>query len=334
MRAISLVFILCGAIASGFAWSSFSNARLSRTPIHGDATHYVEIYRGVELDEVDAPFRFRVFTPYLARWVPPLPSWLAKDPVRGVSAEARVVFRFGVLNALGLAVAGLYLFLLLDELGFTGTEGLVGSTLFLTSYYPALVATTPLVDAWAYAFLAMGLYALLAKRPGLLILAFTLGLFNKEPIFLLPLAAVMLPALNEERRRWALLFLPPLTVYLLFRLVAYPAPVALAEFSHQGAYMERLLVGSDFLTIPKDFLRSFHVLWVLAAIGWTKVDSDSPLYRWRWLTFVVVLAPFVLVKSLGRTWSFAFPFVLPLTLLGIRGWMSAGELRSETKRPS
>ena len=212
----------------------------------------------------------------------------------------------------------------LEKLGFSGAESLLGSMLFLTGYFPVVRATTPLVDAWAYAFLAMGLYALLARRPALLILAFTLGLFNKEPAFLLPLAAALLPGPADERRRQALLFLPPLALYLVFRFVIYPAPEALAEYSYQGAYLKRLLIGSDFLTIPKELLRSFHVLWVLAALGWAKVEADNPLHRWRWLALVVVLAPFVLVKGLGRTWSFAFPFVLPLALLGMRGWISNG----------
>ena len=132
--------------------------------------------------------------------------------------------------------AASFLFLLLEKLGFTGAESLLGSMLFLTGYFPAVLATTPLVDAWAYAFLAMGLYALLAKRPGLLLLAFTLGLFNKEPVFLLPLAAALLPAPAVERRRQALLFLPPLAAYLVFRFAIYPAPEAMAEYSYQSAY--------------------------------------------------------------------------------------------------
>ena len=111
----------------------------------------------------------------------------------------------------------------------------------------------------------------------------------------------------------------------MFRYVIYPVPEALAEYSYQGAYLTRLFIGSDFLTIPKELLRSFHVLWVLAALGWTKVEPGAPLHRWRWLVPVVVLAPFVLVKGLAGTWNFAFPFVLPLALLGMRGWISSGD---------
>ena len=62
-RAVLLVFVLCAAVAFGLAWSTFTDARVGQVPIRGDAVHYVEIYRGTDLDEVDARFRFRGFTP-------------------------------------------------------------------------------------------------------------------------------------------------------------------------------------------------------------------------------------------------------------------------------
>ena len=76
--------------------------------------------------------------------------------------------------------------------------------------------------------------------------------------------------------------------------------------------------------LPKSVFLSFGALWIPALVGWRLATPGSPLHRWRPLIPIVLLTPLLLVTDLQRVWFLAFPFVLPLALLGIRSWLPGG----------
>ena len=77
--------------------------------------------------------------------------------------------------------------------------------------------------------------------------------------------------------------------------------------------------------LPKALFLSFGALWIPAAVGWTCVQPDSALARWRLLIVVVFLTPFVLVKGMGGVWFLAFPFVVSTSAAGPTASLKLGE---------
>ena len=147
-----------------------------------DVIQYVRMYEGVSLNEIPAPYRYRPLVPWIARLAPTPPASLMTRPEN--AADKTVRFRFALVNLLGLTCAAGCLFLMMRAMRYSSLECLLGGFLFLTMYFPIRTATLPLVDAWAYAFLAAGLLTLLHPRPLLLGLIFALGIFTKETILL------------------------------------------------------------------------------------------------------------------------------------------------------
>ncbi len=330
-RLLAATLLLFGLVSLAHAWRTVDGVhRGPETPLRYDAVLYTTILRTGQLTSVEAPFRYRPLTPLLASLVPPPPTWLHNFRQK-ISDDELLAYRFALANAAGVALAAWFLLLLMIELGFGPWECLAGSLLLLGSHYPVYLGTAPLADAWAWASLAAGLWALLTRRWWLLAVGFAAGLFNKESALLLPMAAALLPWSRAERMRLLLCFVPTLGAYAWFRLTLAPDGALLAPPGWHTAYLESLLTTSDWITVPKSLFWSFGALWIPAAVGWTCVRPGSVLARWRLLIVVVLLSPFVLVKGMGRVWFMAFPFVLPLALLGIRSWIDRWQLAPQSQ---
>ena len=71
---------------------------------------------------------------------------------------------------------------------------------------------------------------------------------------------------------------------------------------------------------------TFGVLWLLAFYGWRvlRVQRDHPLVRLAPLVPLILVVPFVLALNVGRVWIYAFPVVIPLSLIGIRAFVERG----------
>ena len=65
---------------------------------------------------------------------------------------------------------------------------------------------------------------------------------------------------------------------------------------------------------------TFGALWLLALYGWWGVrrEPTHPLARWALLVPLILVTPFLLALNVGRIWFYAFPIVIPLSLIGIR----------------
>jgi len=225
-------------------------------------------------------------------------------------------------NLLGLALAGLLMVAFCEALGFTTPEGLLASLLFYTSFTVVNFAGTPMVDAWAHAFLLLGLVAALRGSLSWLLVASLVGMLAKETTLLLVPAVLLLGGPRRAVTAKLLALLPGLVVYAVFRFVLFPG-----GYGHPAdpgtawsTLVERMQHGPYWALILFDGGVSFGLLWPLAAMGaWClRSRRHHPLMRLAWLVPGILLVPFLIGSNIGRIWFYAFPAMIPLALVGIR----------------
>jgi hypothetical protein len=286
----------------------------------GDVGMYVSLYQGTPLHEVARPFRYRLFTPMLARLVPLAPPGLMR--YFDLDADKLVKFRFGVVNLFGLTATGLLLVLLGEALGLRAREGLIAALLYYTSFPVVSYGGAPMAEAWGHAFLALALVAALRGWWIVLALAALVGMFAKETTAL-ALPAVLVLALPWRRRlRLAAALLPGLVAYAWVRWVVLPGGYGFPSDAATSLsnLAERLGSGPYLLWILFDGGTAFGLLWVFALLGARDLGATpaAPLARWRWLVPAVLAVPFLIGSNIGRIWFVAFPFVIPMAVLGLR----------------
>jgi hypothetical protein len=312
-----LLFLSISASIGTLSVSRFRMADAGR-----DIGQYLEIHRGTPLNEIQPPYRYRVFTPLLARAVPALPEVLLER--RDRLEDDSLLFKFAVVNLIALATAALFVLLLMDAMGFGSWEGVVGGLLFLTSFFPLNTATLPLTDAWAYAFLAGSLYALVARRYVLLVVLFSLGLFTKETVLIVPAAALLLKQPRSGRVAQLACFVPGALAYLVFRVFLFPSEAEMYSMESASKFAAEVFgEGDRFIFYMSRGAMAFGVLWIAAAYGWAKnrKRTDHPLIRWSWLAPAIFMIPFVLSLNVGKVWFFAFPIMIPLAVWGLAAWI-------------
>ncbi len=290
----------------------------------GDVGQYVRIYRGVPLQEIARPWRYRVLTPLMARLVPTPPQPLLR--YFDVNADKLVMYHFGMVNLLGLALAGLLMVGFCEALGFTTLEGVLGALLFYTSFPVVNFAGTPMVDAWAYAFLLLGLLAALRGSLAWLLVASLVGMLAKETTLLLVPAVLLLggPPRTVARKLFALL--PGVVIYAVFRFVLFPGGYGHPSDSGTAwsTLVSRMQEGPYWAWLLFDGGMAFGLLWLLAGVGaWSLRGSrHHPLLRLAWLVPGILLVPFLIGTNIGRVWFYAFPALIPLVITGIRRLMN------------
>ena len=281
-----------------------------------DIEQYLNVYKG---EAADSPFRFRLWTPTFARFVPTPPdSWL--DQARPLEPQ-RIHFQFMLVNVLGLTLAAYGCWQLGRSLYRSPSVGWITALLFLFSYYPLTTAPLPMAEAWGYAWLAVGLVAIVQRRELLFLAALTLGLLTKETSLLL-LPAVWLAPFSRRGRGLSLI---PAVAYTLWRLLEPADPSgALYSVESTRVWLDDLFFkGEKFSAHAWRTAIAFHLLWIPAIIGWRRARTEQPIaYRWGWLVPPLLVAPFLLALVPGRLWFFAFPFVLTPAAATIYRWLS------------
>jgi hypothetical protein len=284
--------------------------------VASDIAFYVAMYQGKPLQDVERPYRYRVGTPWLAAQVPFLPDFLASRYT--IDADKVIKFKFAVANMGLLVLTAMALWLWVPKLGFSPREALLTGLLFFGCFHVVVNAGTAMVEAGAYAGLAVGLLAAFGGPAWSFGLAFAVGLFFKETALLL-LPAVALAF--EGPRRWRLLAwaIPGLGVYTWFRLVAYPGGAG-PQYSLDLAQRSLgYLVSPSFAAyVLVEFVLCFGPLWLLAGKGWRQTAPGHPLRRLMPMALLAVAAPFALHTVYGRVFFLSFPVVLPLAVLGLR----------------
>ena len=286
----------------------------------GDVGMYVRMYQGTPLREIARPFRYRVFTPMAARLVPLPPHALLR--YFDLSDDKLVLLRFGLVNLLGLAVAGIALVALAEALGLPLAEALLVALLFYTSFPVVNFGGTPMVDTWGHAFLALGLVAMLRDALPALLLTGLFGMLAKETTVLLVPAALLLPASSRLKLMRLGALLPGIAAYAALRFVLLPGGYGFPSDPVNSIQnlVYRLGHGPYLAWILFDGGTAFLAIWPLAWIGWRSLRGQprAPLARLAWLVPPILLLPFLIGSNIGRIWFYAFPVMLPLAVIGLR----------------
>lgn len=322
-RALVSVVLLCLFIAAALSYPAITRGDIYDNAIGGrvgDAAQYIRMYQGTPLDEVARPYRYRIVTPMLARLMPFLPGSIAH--YFQVSPEKIIAFKFGLVNLAGLAVTGVALYAFVRRLGFSALEGVVGALLFYTAFPVVVYGASPLVDAWAYAFLALGFLCIVTRAVWPLVIVFLLGMLTKETTLLLLLGIFFLVPAAAGRWRLLAACVPGLLVFLGLRWLlpgGYGYDTGLATLVTS---LTALLTPTlRHLLIVADLVLAFGFVWWLAWQGWRR-PGPLPRPGWQhlaWLVPVTIVAQLAIdFNYFGRVVFFTFPAIIPLALLGLR----------------
>jgi hypothetical protein len=304
---------LCLSASISIAYFGIAKYDLS-DPATADVDFYIAIHNGESLEEIVKPFRYRIVIPELARIVPSPPAALTEGS--DITSEKITKFKFGVVNIVALVVAGLALVSLLRFFQFDSWTSLVGVLLFYLSFWVVLYGGIPLVEAGAYAALAVGCLAAARRWNITLAVTVLVGMFVKETTILVPVFALALRAPWRLKLYQVGLCLPGVIAYGVVRLVWLPTA---AGYGYS--------VGGTIGAIP-DLLRprpllevivTFGPLWVLAAAGWWEARRGRATVPGSlvWFIAAVVVMTLANASSFGRSLFLAFPAMLPFALLGL-----------------
>lgn len=322
-RSLVVVSLLCLFVAAALSYPAITRGDIYDNAIGGhvgDAAQYIRMYQGTPLAEVARPYRYRIMTPLLARLVPFLPASIAQ--YYQVSPEKIIAFKFGLVNLVGLAVAGVALYSFVRRLGFSALEGVAGALLFYTAFPVVVYGASPLVDAWAYAFLALGFLCIITQAVWPLAVVFVLGMLTKETTLLVLLGILFLVPGGSSRRRLLAACVPGLLVFLGLRWLlpggyGYDSGL-LTLVTSLTALMTPTL---RHVLIVFDLVMAFGFVWWLAWQGWRHA-GPLPRPAWQhlaWLVPVTMVAQLAIdFNYFGRVVFFAFPAIIPLALLGLR----------------
>jgi len=294
------------------AIQSFSNLEPGG---NSDSLLYLSMYNS---KTVQGHWRYRVVTPFLAKALPDMPSSLFNQK-RIITDFWIAKVKFGIVNFFFLSLTGILFFYFLLSFGFSLTESLLGILLFYTARPVIQNSGAPMVEASAYFFLILCLYATRLGNLPLLAIGFSIGVFAKETIFLI-FPAILLSQLKNKTK--AIIYLLPATAaYLLSRFHIYPG----AQETHLNLKYLLFPAGYQLNSLFRfnklaDLISSFGLLWLpaLYALGERKIDLQ--IRKWSYLIiFVLVIILLLNVDgNFGRLLFMSFPIVIPLALYGIR----------------
>jgi hypothetical protein len=320
-----LVFLLCLNATLASAYLNVTKVDYFDTALggpKGDAVQYVRIYQGVSLHDVPRPFRYRILTPYLARLVPVLPTWITRG--YEVSPDKIIKFKFAVVNMLGLAGAGLCTLMICEVLGFSAAECLVGSLLFMTGFAVGNTAVAPMTDALGYFFLGAAILCVLRGWHVGLFLTVLIGMLAKETTAYVLVPILTLKDTAAGRLRKALLCLPGILGYVYFRKVLFPGgwgfDYSLADSLDNLGHT--LTSDKAWSWVVSNGGLAFGVLWAVGFVGWWLVvktrDWGQPLFRLSALVPVAIGLPILVHAGYDRLWFMAYPAFIPLVLVALR----------------
>lgn len=296
----------------------------------GDAKSYVAMYEGKDLRTITTAYRYRILTPLAARLVPTPPRVILQN--YQVDDAKIISLKFGIVNLLGITAAGVALFFLLCSFAFTSTEALVGCLFFYTSFYVVTDAGAPLVDAWAYAFIAWGLLCIRYELVVPEALVFTIGMLEKETAILILVCGLLMACNRSEAAKQFGICLPGVLIYVAFRLLLSSGlPSTQATFS-VPAGVHAAIANIHIFPLVIDAALTYGMLWPLAINGWNVLrrSATGPIWRLRWLVPLVVVIPFLIGSNFGRIWFLTYPEVIALALVGMRPILRAFPSDSNT----
>ncbi|MDP2939820.1 MAG: hypothetical protein Q8O13_07070 [Candidatus Omnitrophota bacterium] len=321
VEALVIFFLFLSAAFSISYWAIAKYDVYSDYTACGDAQQYIKMSRH-DYSNVQQRYRNRPLMPFI---VSLLNDHLKIDNFLNKyyeNVENKIIqLNFGIVNILAIALTALLFFYYCIYLNFSKWESLVGSFLFLTSFFVVTYFTIPMVDSLSAFFIMAGFYAVLRSSLLGLSLSFLLGVFTKETTF------VILPLiLLEERRLFTkklLVCLPGIISYIIF--VIFFQDKADATFYIfkdvvkilKGNFIQVSMREFSFYTLIEN-IQIFMFLWILFIYALFKCKKPVFLKRVVWLLIIPVFTPLLPGAVVGRAVFYLFPIVIPFALLALR----------------
>jgi hypothetical protein len=231
------IIVFCLFLSSAFSITYWAIAKYDVYKDYkacGDAQEYIKMSKH-DYSDVQRRYRYRIIMPYLVSLLDKnlkISSFLS-NYYEDVDNKM-VQLNFGIINIFSLALTAYVLFYYCRAMGFSQWEGLTGGFLFLTSFFVVNYYTAPMVDSLSSLFIIWGFYSVLTNSlPGLFI-SFSLGVFTKETMFVIPLLILL-----TERRvvsKKILACVPATIAYIIFVLSLS------SSFSRTDTYVFRSLI--------------------------------------------------------------------------------------------
>lgn len=279
-----VVFFL---IATGLGYATLNryDPRRAGTP---DAVSYYALVAG-PMEAINGFQRYRVLTPYMAKPI----FWLARGRVGSWDPTALALL---TVNALFVAMTAALMLSLARASGKNALVGVLGSCLYLLNFNVANGQLAGLVDAGEAFFLLLIVFALLAVKPPVLLVAAILGPLAKETF--VPLAAALMLAwvgVRWRQRRTA----PREAAWVCLSIGASLATVVALRFAVNGYFVLPWSLVGEFQR-PRGMIGG-----LLGTLG------PQMVYVFSWL------APLGLVgaRDLPRSWLVATGVACGVALL-------------------
>ncbi len=306
----AVILMICITASYSIVYSNIENFSVSNLS-NSDASIYLNMYEGKPVERCEC---CRVLVPFLAKSLPDFPKSLFSESRKISNDYWMPRVKFGVINFCFLVGSGLLLFYFLKNYGFNMLESIIGCLMFYTVRPVIQDAGNPMVDASAYFFLLLCLYAIQKENILMFFIGFSIGLLSKESVFL---ALFLLIFSNTKLKLKTLYFiLPSLVVYLSVRHALVKSESFL-EMDYISTAKYQLYALTHFNKLL-DLFSSFGLLWIPAIFALKYQKLPQELYRYS------LLIPFLLAiilffgLNLGRALFMAFPVVIPLALFGLR----------------
>jgi hypothetical protein len=283
-----------------------------------DIKQYIALFNQSDLNTIPKPYRFRIFTPYVARLVPTLPV-IIKNTFR-IDNDREILLRFGFVNTLGMASTAYLLFIFLIKLNYNKYKSLIGSLIYLGCFYSINWTVLPLVDAWAHAFLMLGIVAVYKKWNLALLFTMIVGMFAKETTALVVLTIPMFSRNTKLIRNQFLLALPGLLGYFLFRSVFFNSPIGYSySFIHiMHHFWQFITIDLIKIRVLTDLFVVYGPFYLLAYWGLRKVITEKNVTaRFSLFALIPLLAILTLDVDYARIYFYSFPAIIPLIVSGL-----------------
>lgn len=319
-RQLVVVLIVVAAFSFSIVYTSVQTYDPVLTPASGyvDTRVYIAVYRGEAPSSHGA---YRVLTPWLARWMPDVPTGLFHKG-RPFTLDYAAAWRFGLVNFGFLTLAGVVLYVFQRGLSLTFVQSLAGAVLFFSSTAVTRSGGLPMTEAGLWFFLILGFVAIQRDMPWLLALTSALGALNNENVLLLVPVTLLKPRPWRERIRLLIGVLPGFFVFFaLRRLIDVPG----GDFLTSGQILAHLLPSARRFLGPNAYVGivlAFGPLWLPAVYAWIRCPLPTFLRRCLWFIPLVVAAILVGTANIQRSLFLIFPIVLPSAVLGFSDWLS------------
>jgi hypothetical protein len=266
--------------------------------------------------------RGRMIVPLAARMV-----YAVVLPAVNDDGEA-VKISFYVVNFFFMAITAVFVYLILESLGFSWSLNLAGMLLFISNRVTVYTTAVPLVDSIYYCAVAVLTYFMLKKRVVSLACCLPILILSKEAI----IPFLLVPLLIKQMRRPLLVLSLAGSFMLLIGMTAYTSrlgsestrgqtfvDVGWWDIVYNHIQWENLVSAGTWHQI----LHPFALLWLTAILGfWINrryARYRIPAYLFWYIPICLVYA-FVLTKGVGRNLFPLFVLVIPYSLITIEAF--------------